>query len=96
MRGTIHTEDKLGSLMAELNTLNAGLDLLLPLETTLWPPMAEQIQSLLIIRIGGREEICLLLRRFVARHCKVDLTRYRIIGRENMEALPSSTFASCP
>ena len=29
-------------------------------------------------------------------HYKVDLTRYRIIGRENMEALPSGTFTTRP
>jgi hypothetical protein len=42
MKGTIDTEDKLCSLMGELNTLNAGLNLLLPLETTLWPPSSPQ------------------------------------------------------
>ncbi|MGD0352284.1 MAG: hypothetical protein ABSB38_02105 [Dehalococcoidia bacterium] len=42
MKGTIDTEDKLCSLMAELNTLMLIRFVLLPLETTLWPPSSPQ------------------------------------------------------
>jgi hypothetical protein len=38
-----HTGDQLCSHMAKLNTLNAGLDLLLPLVTVLWPPVAADL-----------------------------------------------------
>jgi hypothetical protein len=42
MKGTIDTKDKLCSLMAELNTLMLIRFVLLPLETTLWPPSSPQ------------------------------------------------------
>ena len=40
MRETIPTGDKFYPLMAGLNTFNAELDLLLPLETVIQPPTA--------------------------------------------------------
>ena len=50
----------------------------------------------LVATIRINKEICILLRLFPARYCKVDLTGDLIIGCENMESLPSGAVGPCP